>query len=232
LISVGFVFAAINNCYAQDGLKLEIVPYLWASGIDADVTVGDQTVKADVGFDDLFDAVDIGGSLLAVTQYNRFILWTQLDYLELDSDELDGAPPNARLETDALFLTAALGYQFSTFGNSTLDVLGGVRYLDLENTISVGDIRSRDRGQDIVDGIFMLRPSFVLNDWAKFNLIMSLGAGDSELNYEVQPQFHFQLSDMLVAQVGYRQLYYDIEGDRGEFDGSFHGFVAGLGFVL
>ena len=37
-------------------------------------------------------------------------------------------------------------------------------------------------------------------------------------------------TDMVPMSVGYRRLYYDVDGDRGEFDGSLHGALLGFGF--
>ncbi len=221
------------STHAEDPWKFEFVPYIWAAGMDADVTVGSRTADVSVGFDDLLDATDIGGAFLAVTQYERVVLWTQLDYFELDTNNVKGSPERIRAESDSLFLTAALGYQFNTFGErSTIDVMGGFRYLDMENSLTVANLRSKDGGQEIWDGIFMLRPSFYLTDTIRFNPTLSIGTGDSDLTYELQPQFQFQLNDSLVARVGYRRLYYDYSGDHGNFDGSFHGLIAGLGFVF
>ncbi len=55
------------------------------------------------------------------------------------------------------------------------------------------------------------------------------GGGDSELIYELQPQFQYQFTDNLALRVGYRRMYYDVKGDRGEFDGVIHGAMLGLG---
>lgn len=226
------VFCSVA-CLAQDDLSIEIVPYAWLAGIDGDVTVAGRDAEVDVGFDDLLDAFEIGGAFLAVTRYKRLVMWTQVDYFELDTDNLDDASSRARVQAESLFATAAVGYQFETFGpGSSLDVLGGVRYLNMENELTLGGTRSASKGQDWVDGIVMLRPSFQLSDWVTFNPTLSVGAGDSELVYELQPQFQFQLTDALVARLGYRRLYYDVGDDTRGFEGSFHGVLVGLGFIL
>lgn len=218
---------------AQEKFSFELVPYAWMAGIDADVTVGNRSADVDLDFDDLFDAVDIGGSFLSVTRYGRWVLWTQLDYFDLDSDNLDDAPDLARVQSESLFLTAAIGRNFRTFGDhSSIDVLVGARYLNIENELSIAQGGSVSRERDLTDGVFMIRPNFVLNEWLSFNPTMSVGAGDSDLTYELQPQLQAMLTDTMVARVGYRKLFYDISGNRAEFDGTFEGFILGLGFVL
>jgi hypothetical protein len=216
----------------QKDWKFEFVPYLWLAGIDADVSVGPREGSVDVGFDDLKDALEFGGSFLSVVQYKQIVAYAQVDYLSLDTNELDNASSGRRFENESLFAAGALGYQFRTFGEkSTIDVLGGLRYLDLQNTFT-GGARSGDGELQILDAIIMLRPSLQLLDRLRFNPALSIGAGDSDLTYEMQPQFEFQVTEILVARAGYRKLYYDVSGDRASFDGSFQGLIAGFGFAF
>ena len=36
----------------------------------------------------------------------------------------------------------------------------------------------------------------------------------------------------MAGRIGYRRLFYETEGDRAKFDGSFQGVIAGLGITL
>ncbi len=227
IITVIIFTGSISTAQAQDGWKFEIVPYVWLTGIDADITAGGREASIDISSENLMDNLDVGGSFLTVTQYNRWVLWTQADYFQLDTSNRHDSRSDADFESEALFLTAAFGYQYRTFGQySTLDVMAGARYLSLDNTIN----NSSGENQEFLDGIFMLRPNFQLLSWLRFNPTMSIGAGDSKLTYETQPQLQFQLTDVVVARLGYRKLYYDVDGDRdNNFDGSFSGALAGVG---
>ena len=218
---------------ADKGWSLELTPYIWMVGIDGDVEVRGNKVEVDVGFDDLIDKVDVGGSFLAVAQKGRWVNWLQLDYFELSDDEtvssLGGA--NVEVESDTLFLTAATGIQVAGWKQGqAFDILGGVRYARMDNTLTVSGIGSADRTDDIVDAVLVLRPSLPLSKRWRFNPTLSIGAGDSDLTYELQPQFQFAFNDTWAGRIGYRRLYYDVEGSRGNsFDGSFHGLILGLG---
>ncbi|MEZ4598363.1 MAG: outer membrane beta-barrel protein [Syntrophotaleaceae bacterium] len=217
---------------ADGGWSLQVAPYLWAVGIDGDVEVGDREVDVDVGFDDLIDKVDFGGSLLARVQKDLWVSRLQVDYFELSEDENVDRIGGAKVEVDSdtLFLTVATGIQFPWLRKHTIDVLGGVRYAHMDNELKIAGVGSRDNTQDIFDGILMLRPSFRLSQRWYFNPTFSIGAGDSDLTWELQPQFQFNFADNWGALIGYRRLYYDVEGDRGNsFDGAFHGFMLGLG---
>lgn len=221
-----------NYVYAQsdDSWKVEVVPYVWAAGMDADVNVGNREADVDVGFSDLFDAVDIAGSFLTTVRHDRLVFWGQFDYMGLDSDKLDNSPSRGRVESDAIFTTVAAGYEFcGPFDGSTVDVLAGLRYAGMENEISIDGLGSAEGDSDIFDGVLVLRPFIPITESIAFNPTMSVGTGDSELTYELQPQFQFMLTDTMVARVGYRRLYYDINGDKVGFQGSLHGLIVGLG---
>jgi hypothetical protein len=69
---------------AQDPVwKIEMTPYLWFVGIDADIKVGGKKGSVDVGFDDLGDYVDMMGGLLVIAEMDRWLIWMQGDFLSL-----------------------------------------------------------------------------------------------------------------------------------------------------
>ena len=220
-----------NTASAADGpWKFEIVPYAWLAGIDGDMTLGNRTVGVDVGFSDLFDVTDIGGSLLAITRYNHWVLYTQMDYFKLDTNKLSNAPDRARVESESFIGAATFGYQFEMSETSTIDVLGGVSYLNMDNQLTIDGLGSGDNNMSLLDGIFMVRPSFRLLNWLAFNLTLAMGGGDSDVTYQIQPELDFKINKTIFARLGYRRLYYDVGSDRKGFDGAFHGMVLGLGF--
>jgi hypothetical protein len=181
----------------------------------------------------LIDKVDFGGAVLVVAQKGRWVNWIQVDYFALSEDgtaELLGGA-NVEVDSDMFLATAATGVQVGMWKEGqTLDILGGVRYLQMDNELTIAGVGSFSHESDIYDGVLVLRPSFPLGKNWRFNPTLSIGAGDSDLTYEVQPQFQYNFTETLAMRVGYRRLYYDTEGDRGNsFDGALHGFFLGIG---
>jgi hypothetical protein len=221
---------------ADDGWSFEVTPYVWFVGMDGDVEVKGTKADVDVGFEDLIDKVDIGGSLLTVVQKGRWVNWLQLDYYELSDDEtvdkIGGA--KVEVESDTLLLTAATGIQVDGWSEGqTFDILLGVRYAGMDNELTISGVGSRDDSSDIYDAVLVIRPSFPIGKRWRFNPTLSIGTGDSDLTYELQPQFQYSFNETWAARVGYRRLYYDVEGDRGiSFDGALHGFILGIGAVF
>lgn len=236
-IAAGSVLCSSVAFAQEDAWGFEVTPYLWAAGIDGDVTIRGHEAEVDAGFDDLIDVVDIAGALLGVAYRNHFVMWTQLDYVATDTDELDAdeqpAGGKLQLESDMFMGTLAFGYRLGEPNDRrTVDVLLGVRYLDVENELTLESLGRFDHSRDYLDPVLIARPSFRFSDRWRFNPTFSIGAGgDSELTWEVQPQLQFQIKDHLALRFGYRNLHYDIESDGGfnEFDASYQGFMIGLG---
>lgn len=234
-----FVMAYGINAKADDSLNkgwaFEFTPYLWAVGIDGDVTVRGQKANVDMDFNDLVDSVDIGGSFLGVARKDRFVMWTQFDYVGLDNNDLDNVPSDSRLKTNMLLLELAGGYQFNgPFKGSTIDAMIGLRYGSFENKLIIQDAKAK-RTQELVDPMLVVRPRIpIYHDWIVFSPTLAVGGGgDSEFIYELQPQLQFQLTENLAARVGYRRLHYKFEGKGdNEFDGDLQGFIVGLGVTF
>lgn len=217
---------------AQAQWRGEITPYLWAVGIEGDATIQGNDIDIDVGFSDLLDKTDFAGSVLGVLRRDRLVFWGQLDYFALDTGEVDTpSGASAKLETDAIIWTLAVGYQFDGWmRDQHFDVMVGVRQISLDNELSISGVGDFDRDKSHTDAVVVVRPSVRISDRWRFNPTLSLGKGDSEITYELWPQVQYKVTDTWAARVGYRRLFYDIEGDAGnEFDATFHGFILGFG---
>lgn len=219
---------------AEKEWKLELTPYVWFAGVDGDVTAGGRTVSPSVGFSDLLDATDLAGSFLAAGQYQRWVGFTQLDYVALDTGNLDDPPARGNVDTHSTLVTAAVGYQLDgPLKGSTIDTLLGARITHFDNEVTLNGVGKFSGTRTIADPVLMLRPSIRLTSWLRFNPTMAISAlGSSDWGYELQPHLQFQISDRLAARAGYRRLYYDYEGSAVRFSGSMHGFIFGFGVTL
>jgi hypothetical protein len=239
---------AASAGYAADpqGWKVEITPYAWLAGIEGDATVNGHEVEFDKGFTDLIDGVDMAGGLLAVVQYDRFLVWGQYDYFSTSTDNLDveDRPQGGSLDSKMLLGEFAVGYQFDGWSEGqTFDVLVGVRALTFDNKLTVynhGTYETENPAEDSrVDGIIVLRPSIPVFpskiEGLRFNPTLAIGAGDSDLVYELQPQFQYQITDSVSARLGYRTVGYKLKGehnDDNELNIRLAGLIAGVGVTF
>jgi hypothetical protein len=244
------LLAACAVGFAADpkGLKIEITPYMWLAGLEGDVTIDGREADFEKSASDLLDAVDAGGSLLGVVPYDRFLFWGQVDFFSLSTDELEveDQPEGGSLDTDMLLGEAAVGYQIDGWSEGqTFDLLVGVRTLTIDNELTVdgrGTVSTDDRREEKesrVDAMLVVRPSLPVFpskiDGLRFNPTLAIGGGDSDLVYEMFPQFQYQITENLAARLGYRTVGYKLKGDENE-DNELNirlaGLIAGLGVTF
>lgn len=235
------IFAAITFSVGAkakgltEGWAFEVTPYAWLAGINGDVTVNGTEARMEQSFSDLYDAVDLSGSLLGAVHKDRFVFWIQADYFGLDSNDLTAAPLNAELKTYTTLLGAAVGYQFEgLLEKSTIDAMVGLRYGHFENKLTINAVRAEEGTTDVVDPMLVARPNVPITDWITLNPILGVGGGgDSDFIFELQPQLHFQFTKHFATRVGYRRLHYEYQADRGnEFDATVQGFIVGVSYTF
>lgn len=236
----GIGLAAIIMCMAtwagaaEDGWHLQLTPYMWFVNIDGTVSVGDREADFSADFSDLVDKVDLGGGLMAVGACNHWVCFVQGDYFELSQDFDQG--PGGDLESDILYVDGAFGYRFGgSAGGASVDVLGGARYFRNENEVTVRGVGSADDTSDLLDGILMLRashPLAFLSEKLRFEGTASIGAGDSDLVWELQPELTYQFNDRFAGRAGYRRIEYEFEDGAADVDVGYQGFLVGLDVKL
>lgn len=216
-----------EQLHAQGDWNLELAPYLWTVGTDADVTLDSQTARIKREFDN----VDLGGSILGAGRIDRFVIWSLLDFLALDTDELDRVPSRGRLQTDLSLATLGFGYQFGGRGGNSLDVLLGVRRLSLDSKLMLNGVGRFTQDEDFTDAVVIVRPGWSLAERWLFDPTIALGGGDSELTWELQPQFQYRLTDSIAIRFGYRYVYYRLDSDDrvSHWDGAIDGLIFGIG---
>jgi hypothetical protein len=246
IVAVVMLAACAGQAAEPQGWKVEITPYAWLAGLEGDVTVNGHKTEFDKGFTDLIEGVDMAGGLLAVVQYDRFLVWGQYDYFSTSTDNLDAEdrPEGGSFDSKMLLGEFAVGYQFDGWSEGqTFDVLVGVRALTFDNKLTVynhGSRETEDPAEDSrVDGIIVLRPSIPVFpskiNGLRFNPTLAIGAGDSDLVYELQPQFQYQITESVSARLGYRTVGYKLKGEHNE-DNEMNirmaGLIAGVGVTF
>jgi opacity protein-like surface antigen len=241
MMAVALLMVA-SGSYAADpkGLQVELTPYGWLAGLEGDITVNGQTAEFEKSASDLMEGLDVGGSLLAIVQYNRFLLWGQVDYFSLSTDELDveDQPVGGSLDSKMTLGEVAVGYQIDGWAeNQTFDFLLGVRTLNMEVDLEVYGEGIHSKTTELVDPILVIRPSFPLFPskikGLRFNPTLAIGGGgDSDLVYELQPQIQYDFNDNISARFGYRRVGYKFKGEENEdneLNISLAGLIVGLG---
>jgi hypothetical protein len=199
--------------------------------VDGDIQAGGQDIETTADAGDVIDNMDVGGSAMFELGNGHWVSFLQLDYLALDTGDVKTPLPGVDIdvEHETTFLTAATGIRFSTGERSTLDVMLGLRYAGFDTRLSVQGAGNIGADADLYDALLVLRPRLNIHgDWY-FSPTMSVGAGDTELTWELSPQLMYDACDFEI-RIGYRNLNYDFEKSGVQMDQSIHGPMLGLGW--
>lgn len=111
--------------------------------------------------------------------------------------------------------------------------MAGLQYGWVKTEVEITGVGSGEDTADIVDGIVALRPNVRLMERWHFNPTFLVGAGDSELTWEVQPTIVYRINEDLALRAGYRRVFYDTEGNRGNgFELAFQGLLVGVDLLF
>lgn len=224
VIAAGLLVVAgfSGNCYAAaprtEGLNLELTPYVWGAGMDGKLKRGVYSTNFNYSFSDLVDKVDAGFMGLAIVSYDRFVLYTDYDYIGLnDSGKANGGllPAGTKVKGDLTLQigTYAVGYRFDTFGENTIDVLVGAQLTDLNTKLQIQTVATNlDTKDNLTDTVVMLRPSFQISEKWRFNPTLTYGiSGDSDATYVMMPQVQYDFSKSFALRLGYKRQHWKLE---------------------
>jgi len=217
------------------GWRFEVVPYLWAAGLDGDVKVGRLPVAGvEASFSDVLDVLDFAFMTTFAGHKGRGGFLIDTMYMDLS----DTAPTPDDVYGDAdVGLTqqmySAAGTYRVTDGKVPIDILGGLRYVDLagdlELTSGVASGRSVSGGESWWDGFVgaSIRWEFA-EHWAVVGY-GDIGGGGSKLTWQALAGVDWTFSPHLSGKFGYRYLSIDYDQNDLLYDMATAGGYAGLG---
>jgi opacity protein-like surface antigen len=224
------------------GWKIEITPYAWLAGLEGDITVNGQKTDFEKSASDLLDAVDMGASVRLGASYDRFLVGALVDYFSLSTDELDveDQPQGGSLDSKMLLTEVAAGYRVDGWSEGqSFGLMVGVRNLHMENDLSVVGTGDISKDNDAIDGMVYVLPSMPMFpskiDGLRFNPVLGIVAGDSDLAFELFPQVQYQITDTVAARLGYRTVGWEFKDDNNgdnELNVRLAGLIAGVGVTF
>ena len=166
--------AAIASTPAQTW-TLQITPYLWAAGLEGDVSPFRRapTIGVDKSFGDVLDDLNFGGFVNVWGRYERFVFSGDVMYVDTTESHATGplppvgpVPPGTVVSgsVDSRQFTATVqgGYRVVDTAGFTLDALAGARIWYVSNDVTVSALGlSRTYGESFgwVDPVIGARRS-------------------------------------------------------------------------
>lgn len=201
---------------AQDAQpwSTQITPYVWASGIDGEITPfsGAPSIAFERSFSDLLEDSDGAFFISGFARRERLVLLG--DFSTSSSSKEGRIPPGlpAEGELRQRSLTFALGWRAVDRPGMTLDVLGGVRHWNVRSSVAVPLVGiSRSPEDSFTDPILALRANIPLGQrWSTLLYVDAGGVGvGSDHTHQFVGTLNFQASERFYLSGGYRRLDVD-----------------------
>jgi hypothetical protein len=123
----------------EDPWQFSVVPLLWLSGVNGNVTVNGHKADVDVGFDQLFQHFNGGFMADFDLRKSKFGFYVQPNYMQLGAGA--NAGPFSGNDDITIWIVEGGGYyQFAKWGEDkplTLEAVVGVRYWSLHNDFTL-----------------------------------------------------------------------------------------------
>jgi len=219
-------------------------PYLWMTGLSGDIGFNGITAPVDIEFDDIFDNLDFAWSSTLEAKKGKWGALLDFTYLDLSKGITPSfsAPPGPSIAPSGveveMFLVDLMGsYRTTEWDGGFFDLTAGVRWMSVENSVTLTNRRGRNRslnaGDDWFDPHIGFRARHNLNpEWfvKGFADVGGFGVG-SDMTYQALMAFGYQFNDTFALELGYRYLREDYKnGNTFTFDTEMHGPIIGLTF--
>ena len=239
------VLAQVESAESQDQWQYTGAIYLWGADVGGRTINGSEV---EVGFSDLVDNLEMAFMGAFAARKNDWSVLADLIYLDLNaSKSADLSIPvgpiqipvtsGTNLDLKSLVLHFAGGYELHSESNFRVDLIGGVRYLDLDMDLfleleSLGPGQSRTVSESVTawDGIIGLKGRSAIGEQWYFPYYLDIGAGQSDFTWQASAGAGFQAGNSWDVTLLYRHLEWDLDSTRIIDDVNFSGPV--LGFVF
>jgi hypothetical protein len=235
----GALFAGIA-CVAPGSAKAQdwsgqVTVYGWGAGVTGDFTpfTGGPTLSFDKSLSEVLDDLDGAFFVTGLARRGDLVLLGDLTY---SSSSRSGIVPPGVAASGKVTLksvTLAAGKRFDAGGNTTVDLLAGLRAWDIDGAVNVlvppGGV-SVSPSKSFVDPILAMRINTSLSDrWSLLGYadIGGFGAG-SDLTWQAAVTANYQMRENAYLSVGWRHLSVDYSDNGTAFNGAMTGPLLGL----
>jgi hypothetical protein len=230
-ILIFFVCSAVTVSaeeYAQDdGWKFSLELYFWGASIGGKSASGSDV---DVEIDDILDSLELAFMGLGELRKGKWSLATDLIYLNLEDGAAIAPGLNANLELSGWVVTPFIGYNLMDTERLNLDILGGVRYLNLKAELTVGPLQAEDSGSNW-DGVIGVRGGLNLTKRWYLPFHLDIGTGNSKVTWQAFGGVAYRFKRVHLA-LAYRYLRWNFDDDKTFDNIYFHGPFAGVKFLF
>ena len=226
----------------DDGWQFAAGLYLWGVSIDGKTQ---SDIEVGVDFDDVLDNLKMAYMSAFEARKGKWSLLADVIYLNLEGENNSNVniPPtrivvstNADMDLKAWVLQFAGGYNLLTKGGSKLDLVAGVRYLDLQMDLALSSqaIQARYRtlsaSNNVWDGFVGVKGNIGLSKRWYLPYYLDIGTGESDYTWQAIGGIGFRAAKWVDVTLVYRHLAWDFDSDQVIGDLSVSGPIIGAIF--
>lgn len=212
--------------------KNELMIYGWFPSITANTPLPDSGESIDAK--DIIDnlkMVFMGGY---TGRNDTWSVFGDVIYMDIGDSKSHTFPiinetATVSMDMKALIVNAGVGYNLIDTGDGILDVIGGVRYMDLEADVSTALFVNRNvsRSKDFTDFFIGVKGYKNINENWYIPYEADIGTGDTELSWQLFAGVGYRY-DWGDIKLGYRYLEFDMEDDAIVDDLTLSGAILGV----
>ena len=211
--------------------EFQLAPYLWAAGIEGDVTLLGSTAEVDEGFSDVLNILDGGGMLHFEAAHAKWAILSDLFFIDLGADL---EKPAGKMDYEQWIVETAGAYAVA----EQFDLLFGVRYTRVDGELRLsGPLMLNPQGdQSWTDPFVGVRWMADFGDHWGLGVrgdVGGFGAG-SDFTWQVRATGIYRFSPRVFLGLGLRVLDQDFEDGEGlrrfAYDVTMAGAELGVGF--
>jgi hypothetical protein len=226
--------------------QFELTPYLFAAGMDGTAGIRGVSADIDMSFSDIWDRLDSAFMLYFTAQKGDWIYALDAIYFKVADEAVAswqgplGNSSTAQLNADMTQQAYALSIGRRVLNEQTkVDVMGVARYTSLDTDLKLVLVtgtdllpdgsRSVGRKESWWDAAIVVRLLTPIAEKWDFVAYADIGAGGSDLTYQLLAGVNWQFGKTFSAKFGYRYFYQDYQKDDFKWDMTTSGVYAGLG---
>ena len=223
----------------NDGWEVIVVPYLWASGMKADIsTPQGEGVDIDQSFTEILSDIKFTFMGALQARRGRFVTVQDLIFLSMESkDEGDIGPGLVEAEVDMRVITTThlAGYRVVDKGPLFLDLMGGARIASIKADLDLsGPLQTVERGssETKIGPVLASRFRMPIGEKWGVELYGDLGGFGvtSDLSWQLLGTIQYEISDHWLLGGGWRHFSAEQEKNGFKIDLTMSGPFLAFGY--
>ncbi len=250
-----FAFCLDMPLHAKEGTdsqwKVSVSPFAWLVGIDGTVKFKGRSADVNMSMGDILDNMDVAGELHVEAFNGTYGLFVEPNYLKM-SEDVTATLPISGAEVKSKYTATTLFIEFGGFsrlvdikneagGHNTIDLIGGLRYWDMENEVKLsvpvaGVDREAKTDTTFLDPFVGFRLKAYMAGRVPYSLRADIGGlnigSSSTFTYNLQALVGFDVTQSITVFGGYRILSVDYGDSEDGFEIMQHGPALGANITF